>query len=327
MADTNIAYVRDDGAVAIRASALGKCSRALWAALEGVEKVAPSDSTERVFAEGHLHEEALIQQFEFEGTKVTGNQVKVELWVIPKKLVIVGHIDGFIPDQNDPDGKAMRLWEAKSMSRKAFDDWMRGRFEYREGYAWQISVYMFGTGWPEDIVGTHYTVKRRDDGVIDTWLFDEPPKTMKEIKQRAISVYAAWRSHEMPACDVEGSQRFFCDYWFLHDEEVGDTKTSSSGVPVDEVPFLDGLLAEYHELGVMENATRKRKKELKEQLGETHRNGRMEFGSDHFTVEITTRTRETIDKARVKAEMGDDWMSTHTVESTYEVWSVKERKG
>jgi len=327
MSDDPIAYVREDGAVAIRASALGKCSRALWAALEQVEAVAPSDHIEQVFKEGHLHEEALRQQLEQEGTTVSGDQDIVELWVIPEKLVIVGHIDGLVPDQNDPDGTSLRLWEAKAMSRRAFDDWMRKRFDYRPGYAWQISVYMYGEGWPDDIVGTHYTVKRRDDGVTDTWLFDEPPHTLKEIKKRAVSVYVAWKKGEMPACDVDSGQMFFCDYWFLHDEEEPVTITSASGIPADELPFLDEVLAEYYELGRVASEANARRKTLKKKLQDEVRAERMEFGSDHFTVKISVRSREKIDKAKIKAEQGDEFLAPYTTSTSYEVWDVKERKG
>ena len=67
MSDKPLAYYDTDGAVTIRASAIGKCSRALWASLNEISPVAPTERLEDIFQEGHLHERAVKELLESEG--------------------------------------------------------------------------------------------------------------------------------------------------------------------------------------------------------------------------------------------------------------------
>jgi hypothetical protein len=206
MSDRPDAYVDTDGAVTLRAYAIGKCSRALWAALNEVESLAPSEHLETIFAEGHLHEEAVRQLLVSEGAEIDA-QHEVTLWVIPGELKIVGHLDGIIENWG-------QIWEGKALGKDGFRRFQNVGFDAYPEYPWQISTYMIATELP-----ALYTVKNRDSGEIIRLVLDTPPISRAEINAKAIGVYTAWKNQEMPACDPE---RFLCSYSFLHDEISDD---------------------------------------------------------------------------------------------------------
>ncbi len=208
MSDRALAYYDDDGAVTVRASAVGKCSRALWAALEEIEPVAPTERIDAILNEGHLHEQAVREVLESEGA-VIEDQEQVTLWLIPGKLKIVGHVDGNISNWG-------QVWENKALGKEGFRRWRNVGFDAYPDYPWQISVYMLALDLP-----ALYTVKCRDDGQLDRMVIDEPPVSLKDIRSKIIGLYTAHKKGEMPPCDPE---RWLCSFYFLHDEmEEGET--------------------------------------------------------------------------------------------------------
>lgn len=314
-----IAYIRDDGAIAIRASAGGACLRALWAAAVGVERSEPGEHVMRAAEEGNLHEEAMRKAYSEKGIEITGDQQKVELWVIPKKVVFVGHIDGEV------DYHGHRLWEGKSMSRKVFDRWIDARWESQPKYAWQISIYMLAKGYPDDLDGVLYSAKRRDDGLIDEMMFDEPPISLNEMRKKALALWKAVNSHEMPACSFPPEDRWPCDYFFLHDEDEAPGDGLEDPAP-DGFPELNEMLGHYYELSNVIGQATKERKELKERL-EEFRDGRTSFGSDYFVVAISKRQKASFDKSKMIVEQGEELVRQYEGTTPYEVWSVKPREG
>jgi hypothetical protein len=317
-----IAYIRDDGAVAIRASASGRCVRALWAILDGIDPVADPDYLTRAAEEGNLHEPHVRQALEDSyGRRIYGDQETLELWIIPGKLVIVGHCDGFMEgtgagagtEEDYPD-----LVEIKTMSRAVFDKWMAGGFEAQPGYAFQLGSYMLAAGWPEKIKGALYAAKRRDDGLIDERYFEEPPVSLRQLRNKALKVYKAYKTGEMPPCDLPAEKRYPCPVFFLHDEDTPEDYTP------EEAPDLDNLAAEYVELSKTETFTRKRKKELKAEM-EKFRDGRDAFGTEHYRISVSRVSRETIDKAAIKSEHGEGFLERYTDKKAYDRWLVKEK--
>ena len=325
MADGASVYRRDDGVIIVRASAFGHCELQLWAAFDGVQPMEHKDVTKRAFSEGHLHEKAVTEQRTQEGFVIRGDQTEVELKILPGRLHIVGHIDGFIElgtaDLFDEvEYGPERLWECKSMSRAAFDDWVEGRFDYRPGYAWQLSIYMLGT----KKTGAHYDVKRRDDGFIDTWLVDEPPFSRKEIKARAEMLLEVFEAGEMPPCTGTGGAKWFCEYWFLHEEQ--EIAIDSIDTPVDNIPELDGLMADYYEAVETEKWAKKERDRLKKEIAK-FRNGRDQFGTEMYEVKIVSVNRKNFDKAAATAELGEEVMNKYIKTSPVENWYINPRKG
>ena len=228
MSDKPLAYYDTDGVLTIRASASGKCSRALWASLEEIEPIAPTERLEYIFSEGHLHEAAVKEVLESEGA-IIDDQEEVTLWIIPGKLKIVGHVDGNITNWG-------QVWENKALGKAGFQRWRNVGFDAYPEYPWQISVYMPALGLP-----ALYTVKCRDDGQMDRLVIEEPPISLQEIQSKMIALYTAHKNQEMPDCDP---QRFLCSWYFLHDElDEGETFTI-------EDPYYEsaaGKLAEVRE--------------------------------------------------------------------------------
>lgn len=310
MSDAPMAYIRDDGVVVFRASAAGKCSRALWASLAEITPSSVSERLETIFAEGHLHEEAMKNYLDERGTPVKEAQGDVELWIVPGKVVVVGHVDGFV----DVGGK--RVWENKALARSSFDKWVKHRFDEYEDYAWQISVYMLATE-----CGALYTVKRRDDGLVDEFLIDDPPIPFEQIRKKLLNVYAAFLRADMPKCDPE---RWGCPYWHLHDEHdgpvVGDEPIALEG-PQEK---LDEMAAIWMVLTKTEKEIQDRKKKLKAEMDEL-RQGQRKFETVHHSFDVSERTRETIDKTKLTVDMGREWVEGYTKTTTYDVWTIKER--
>jgi hypothetical protein len=236
MSDRALAYIDDDGAVTVRASASGKCSRSLWAALEEIEPVAPTERIDAILQEGHLHEQAVREVLESEGA-IIEDQIEITLWIIPGKLKIVGHADGKITNWS-------QVWENKALGKEGFHRWRNVGFDAYPEYPWQISVYMLGLDLP-----ALYTVKCRDDGQMDRLVLTEPPVSLQEIRAKMVGLYSAYKRGEMPACDPE---RWMCSFYFLHDEidegetfELDDPYFESAASRLadvrEQMKFLEGI--------------------------------------------------------------------------------------
>lgn len=300
MSDKALAYYDDDGVVTIRASAVGKCSRSLWAALEEIEPVAPTDRIDAILQEGHLHEQAVRELLESEGAQIE-DQEEVTLWIIPGKLKVVGHVDGNISNWG-------QVWENKALGKEGFNRWRNVGFDAYPDYPWQISVYMLALNKP-----ALYTVKCRDDGQIDRMVIDQPPISLQEIRAKMVNLYSCHKRGEMPACDPE---RWMCSFYFLHDEmEEGETfelddpyyeSAASRLIDVrEQLKFLQGL-----------------EKDLKDDLNElavgTHLAGM-------YQIEVTEVTQQRHDNNKmIEAGLNpNDYKSP----STYRTVKVKEKKG
>lgn len=327
MADGPSVYT-DKGIIYVRASAFGMCDRKLWAVHDGVQPVDHKDVTKRAFKEGHLHEKAVTEQLNGEGYLITDDQAVVELKILPNRLHIIGHIDGMIKlgdstafDESEYGDEA-RLWECKSMSRAAFGDWVSGQFGYRPAYAWQLAIYMLGMG----VDKAHYSVKRRDDGFIQDWLINELPKSENEIRSRALKLYKMFRSGEMPACEASSGEQWFCEFWFLHDEDE-DVPLKNPEIVVDDIPELNDLLAAYYEANETGKWVTEEKKRIKSELLKKFRNGRDVFGSADYKVEISSASRKSFDKTALTVDKGQEFIDKYTKETPYERWEINPREG
>ena len=239
------AYVDDDGAVTVRAYAIGHCSRSLWAALNEVDGEGFSDYIETIFAEGHMHEEAVREVLVSEGAEID-DQYEVTLWIIPGELKIVGHLDGYITNWK-------QIWENKALGKDGFRRFQNVGFDAYPNYPWQISTYMLATELP-----ALYTVKSRDSGEIIRFVIDTPPITEDEIKAKAIGVYQAYKSGEMPLCDPE---RWQCSYRFLHDELEEDEQ-----VHTVEDPYIEAAAGALMEVREQQKILKEKHDELRDDV-------------------------------------------------------------
>lgn len=290
------AYVDDDGAVALRAYAIGHCSRSLWAALNEIDSEGFSDYIETIFAEGHMHEEAVRLQLESEGAEID-DQKEVVHWVIPGELKIVGHLDGYITNWE-------QIWENKALGKDGFRRFQNVGFDAYPDYPWQISTYMIATGWP-----ALYTVKSRDSGEIIRFVIDEPLITEAEINAKAIGVFQCWKSGEMPVCDPE---RWQCSYRFLHDELAEDET-----IHTVEDPYIEAASGALMEVREQQKILKDKADELRDDILKLPV-GKHDVGE--FLVEIKTITSRRHDnKKMIEAGLDPDEFKSESESTRLEV--------
>lgn len=305
MSDKPLAYYDDDGAITIRASAMGKCSRALWASLQEITPMAPTERLDAILSEGHLHERAVREQLESEGAVFSlgpDEQEKIELWIIPGKLKIVGHTDGHIVNWEQG-------WENKALGKEGFRRWRNVGFDAYPDYPWQISVYMLATGLP-----FLYTVKCRDDGQLDRMVLIEPPISLKEIQAKAIALYVAHKNGSMPDCDPE---RYLCSFFFLHDE-AKETETFELDDPYFEASA--GRLAEVREqIKFLEKVEDDLKGDLNTLAPGIHVAG-------DYEIVVTPVEQTRLDKEALIQGEGSEIVEKYSKKSTYTTVRIKGRK-
>lgn len=316
MSNKPMAYL-EDGVITIRASAIGKCSRALWAALTEIPAEGFDDYTEQILKEGHMHEEEVRQRLEQQDYKFEGTQDEVVVWVIPNKLRIVGHTDGLI----EVPGKY--VWENKALGKSSFERWVSQDFTAFFEYAWQISFYMHATERE-----ALYTVKCRDNGVLDTRVISTPPIKWEQIEEKALHVYESFQQdHEMPVCDP---QRWQCSYKFLHDEvptwkEMDDIDEKDLD-PHEEAGTIDYLGAKLENLRSGIKILEAEEKETKEQLDLLVFHG-LDGEANGFDKKIIrkTQTRKYLSKEKLILDIGKEAAAKYETVSTFTRWDIRNR--
>jgi hypothetical protein len=166
--DKPMVWVDDEGITHYRASSLGGCTTAAILVRSGFTAMAPPDSMQKRFNEGHLHEPDIVRRANTEfGLEVfakdpaTNQQWTVNV-PVTDTVVITGHTDGkclgVLPEENEsqwdldnprlPGPDEFRLFEAKTMSSAAFKRWSAmdwpERWTAYPGYAKQLTCYLRG---------------------------------------------------------------------------------------------------------------------------------------------------------------------------------------
>ena len=290
------AYIDTDGAMTIRGYAIGKCSRALWASLNEVDPEGFSEAIETIFAEGHMHEEAVRQILISEGADIR-DQYEITHWVIPGELKIVGHLDGYIDNWR-------QIWEGKALGKDGFRRFQNVGFDAYPDYPWQISAYMIATQWP-----ALYTVKNRDSGEIIRFVLDTPPIPVEEINAKALGVYQAYKDGKMPLCDPE---RWQCSFRFLHDELEEDQI-----IHTVEDPYIEAAAGALMEVKEQQKFLKDKAEELREDIIKLAP-GIHEVGQ--FRVEITSVTSRRHDnKKMIEAGLNPDDFKSESESTRLEV--------
>jgi len=292
----------EDGVVVIRASALGQCTRALWASLDDIPGAADPDWLIAAAQRGNRYEIAMNAWLKEQGYVIISSQDEVEFWVIPGKLKILGHTDGVV---RKPKGKLDYMLEIKSMSPTVFSDWMTNGFKTKTGYAWQLSVYMAATGMPAHYVAVRaheeankmsqeaiYQHAFHSDTAIDYRTIKKAPFTEQEIKAKAMAVYKAYKTGEMPPCE----DVFPCKWFFLHDEE--EDPPDQLPITVAGAEYRDELVEEYMMLKRQAEAVKRRMGDTRLQLMAIGA-----FETPEYVITISERKgRLSLDKARLAAD-------------------------
>lgn len=307
-------YLEDDNWI-YRASGSGACVKYLVASALGYEDQRGKkidDLLDRSANEGHLHEGSVLAKLEEEdGSKIIRAQEEVMIQVIPK-VFLRGHIEGIELYSSGVE----ELLEVKSMSTKQFTKWTNHGFDSFVDYAYQISSYM--KLFPE--LDVRYLVKRREDG-FQTELripAGSPPIPFSLIRKKIVIAEKYRRKGELPPCDIEN--QWGCPVWYLHDEE--DPKDIE---PLSEEmeEILGELIAEFMTLKLVEKqgetAKEARKKISPEILNLLGKLDQAELSHKGLKYRVTKRRggNSYLDKAKVKAIIGEDKMEEVTTKSSY----------
>lgn len=313
-------YTEEDGKVVYRASALGNCTRALVAIgrdnyqeAMGKDRV---DLLERSADEGDLHEDAVRKKLIREGYELVSSQELIEVEVI-KGVVVRGHTDGVITLSTKTKGV---LLEVKSMSNKRFDRWVKQGFDGFPKFAFQISAYM--KAYPgRDVL---YVVKRREDGFEQrtTIPADSPPVSWKAIRKKVLTAESHRRKRaSFPDCDLTPQERFWCPFFYLHDEEdpveqPSEMTDEDKAVLADLIPKRNALKATEDAGNAAEKERKALDKEILNLMGSTKQIPDLETEDGTIKITRVDNRGERIDQAKLRADFEED-LAAYMVSFSY----------
>lgn len=219
-----------------RASELGGCNKAQIAKQLGYEPSDPPDSFQTRFAEGDLHEEAVVARLVEEGYEITDRQKEVVI-PISDKAQLVGHIDGIATGYILGE---RRVLEVKSMSQAAWDSFVKHRWDdvsfLIQKYKWQLSSYMVGLEMEALVV-----FKNRNTGELRYEGVELPWYGLDEIKNRIMEFELQVEEDHLPdRCNVK---QYPCPFYYLC--QYGEEKEKEEGLSGEEIEKIEEEVSEY----------------------------------------------------------------------------------
>lgn len=254
MSDKPIAY-EENGKIYYRISAVGMGLQALVAARLGYEPLEPSDDMKRRFADGHVHEEAVIKNLEAEGWEITDRQREVDIHLFGN-VWVRGHLDGI--RQHPELAPEPRVFDVKSMSKDSYAKWLAKRFEvggYIAGYAVQLGLYDHACNLqaPGEIIA-----KNKDSGLIDVYSLKPGEFSLAKLKIKMARVEAYARQGNI---DVPCDGGWFCPFSWMHPD-----KESQDEIIVEPTEQLNILMTEYLKQKKTEETAEKAKEVARDQI-------------------------------------------------------------
>lgn len=188
-----------------RASAVGRCVRALAVLRQGFEpKASPGSVFRQAVQEGHKVEAWYKARARAAGRIVAADQTQISLAVPGTSVQIVGHIDGIEYDTDFYGRKKAHILEVKSMSERRFKDWCKHHFDHFIRYQVQIAVYATAIHIP-----VKYVVINRDDKdgegnyqQMDTLYMFPKPFDIEPIFAKVQQVELCASRRVLPECDT-----------------------------------------------------------------------------------------------------------------------------
>ena len=116
------------GHIYYRASALGNCPRALFAARNGEQPTPFPDNIQKAFDRGTELEPVAIAQLRANGFTITNQQKEVVL-PITANISVVGHIDGMAVCAPVLPDYPLALLEVKAFSNSTLDQWLTHKLD------------------------------------------------------------------------------------------------------------------------------------------------------------------------------------------------------
>lgn len=222
MGDDRASAYREGDVSIYRASASGGCIKALVASMMGYEEARGQYAgkiMDNAAREGNMHEASVVKHLEGLGYRFIDTQDVVEVKVT-SRVFLRGHTDGTaLPPRARTNQVVI---EIKSMSKTRFKNFLGHgdiltalRSPEFSKYGSQISVYMHAANLP-----SHYVIKNRDSGEIVIFELNELPFAWDGIRKKVLAAERYRIKDELPACDTPPSDRFFCAFPYLHDDDA-----------------------------------------------------------------------------------------------------------
>lgn len=226
-----------------RASAIGHCPKALWAARSGMDRRPIPKVILDAMDEGTRLEPIILQKLfdEYEFTYgYQGQQFQVELDVGTFngiRCVVRGKMDEKGHQASNPLYGDLPI-DVKAFGQTLVDQYRTKGLLSLPGYAWQQSVYGHGTG------NTHFLmpIYNKATGEIEPWTLDPiaVPFTFEQIRNRVMTIEEMFHEGNMPAeCPAD----YACQYPYLHEGKLVDTLPEGVEVMLRARINLDNKIA------------------------------------------------------------------------------------
>lgn len=200
--------------ISYRASALGGCPRALYAARMGYDAKSTPKQMQLVFDRGHeienITKQILRQHYNID---LLRDQEEVTLTigtVNGKRVVVVGHIDGYTVETG--------INEIKGFGEDFLRKYVEQGVSAFPRYKYQIACYCYAMDEPRWRYIVYDKDSDSDEFSADRLLiasFNTPPMPLHEIVERVLYIEKAAKESAIPDCTNE----YPCPYFYLHDEE------------------------------------------------------------------------------------------------------------
>jgi hypothetical protein len=218
MSDAPIVYT-DNNNIYYRASALGSCLRALWAARSNFTPKPPPPALQKVFDEGHFLEPTILALLVSRGWKIWAPQKEVTLHVgtiaSGQQLYVIGHVDALGQRPTDPTFMPV---DAKAFSQSTMDSFLGNGIASFPHYAWQQSVYAIALGREQFCL----PLFNKETEELTIKVYDSLPYNYEDIQDRVFMVEGLYESTTDPTTiDCPGS--WGCPFHYLHDAASVDS--------------------------------------------------------------------------------------------------------
>jgi len=214
-----------------RASAIGHCTRMLWAARSGMDARPIPPPIRKAMDEGTELEPIILEKlytdhdftFGYQGQQF---QIELDLGTFNGiRVVVRGKVDEIGNPASKPQYGPLTI-DVKAFGQRLVDEYHAKGILGIEHYAWQQSAY--GHGYGKEYF--YMPIYNKDTGLIEPWSLEpiRVPIGFEQIRERIMAVEEHIANGTMPDdCPAE----FGCQYPYLHDQK-----------PVDHLPEAARLL-------------------------------------------------------------------------------------
>ena len=300
-----------DGHIYYRASALGMCPRALFAARMGQQPVSPPPQIQKAFDDGNTYEPIAIQQLRDKGYAITGQQREVQL-PITEHISVIGHIDGLVVRPPTIPDIPLALLEIKAFAQSTLDTWYQSKLDAFPHYSWQISAYLLALQLDYALL----TILNKDESDINKRLklFKIPlPHPKADIIARIKLIEDAVAKNTPPECEPSS---FFCPYPYMHESK------DDPDIITDE-----SIIKLFQQYNSAISAQEKVKKIVQDLRAKIMALDTQNARAGRFHLKISTVTTSYLDKEVLSEFLGqyDKTYSDFTKPSTYQRVTLEEK--